>query len=79
MARFPIGLCRAFEEATQCKCIAIDRVHPQTNLKCDTAILLDNGHIWMPIFTPTGDIEFHDYCIHIPLAIRGGVLDPPIL
>ena len=59
-----LGLCRAFEEASQCKCIAIDRVHTQTNIKCEIAISLANGHIWLPIFQPNGDIEYHDYCIH---------------
>ena len=58
-----LGLCRAFTEASPCKCITIDRAIPPYNFKCAQALQIGNGNINLPVFTSTGDITHHSYSI----------------
>ena len=47
-----LGLCRAFEEASPCKCIYIDRAVPPDNQKCLQAVQIGDGSISLPVFHP---------------------------
>ena len=58
-----LGLCRAFEEASPCKCIYIDRAVPPDNQKCLQAVQIGDGSISLPVFSSTGDVEYHTYGI----------------
>ena len=59
----PLGLCRAFEEDSRCKCIAVDRVIPPHNVKCTQKISLGDGTLQIPIFTETGLVVYRQFYI----------------
>ena len=57
------GFCRAFEEDSRCKCIAIERVLPPHNVKCLQKICLGDDTLQIPIFTSMGTVIHKQFYI----------------
>ena len=71
------GLCKAFEKAGTTKCFTIDRVSPETRIKCQHLLALDDFTVQLPHFGVDGDIIFHRYFVsafvyHIGATINSG-------
>lgn len=71
------GLCKAFEKAGTVKCFMIDRISPETRLKCWHLLDLADFTVQLPIFGTDGTILFQRYFIaafvyHIGASVTSG-------
>ena len=56
-----LGLSRAFEEDSACKCFVVDRVVPPHNVKCRQRIDIGDGRVMLPIFEADGQTQLRPY------------------